>query len=327
MNEENLVCKRCGSSGIVKFGTYKGVQRYWCKICKRKFKDDDTTFHMKTDANQVSSALNMYYEGMSIKAIRRHLLQEFNNAPSTATIYEWIMKYTQYATDSIKDYKPKVGKIWIADESVLQIDGQNVWFWDIIDEKTRYLIASRISTTRTTDDARFLMERAYHTTGVIPEVIITDKLRAYLDGIELAFGADTEHRQGGPFDIENNSNLIERFHGTLKARTKVMRGLKNIETAIDFTQGWLAHYNYLRPHESLNDRIPAQVAGIAFPYRNWADIIRKHVPSRKIEIIHTERGLHKLPETHVGRPRKLRKAKSKRVKPITTVSQIRRKGL
>ncbi len=106
MNEDNLVCKHCGSSGIVKFGTYEGVQRYWCKICKRKFKDYDTTFHMKTDANPVSSALNMYYEGMSIKAIRRHLLQGFNNAPSTAIIYEWIMKYTQYATDSIKGYKP-----------------------------------------------------------------------------------------------------------------------------------------------------------------------------------------------------------------------------
>jgi len=40
-------------------------------------------------------------EGMSIKAIRRNLQQEYSNMPSTATIYEWIQKYTQYATDSI----------------------------------------------------------------------------------------------------------------------------------------------------------------------------------------------------------------------------------
>ncbi len=73
MNEDNTnsipKCKYCGSEGVVKFGTYKGVQRYWYKVCKRKFKADDTLFHMKTPANQVSSALNMYYEGMSIKAI------------------------------------------------------------------------------------------------------------------------------------------------------------------------------------------------------------------------------------------------------------------
>jgi transposase-like protein len=100
--EVGITCKHCGSSAVVKYGTYKGVQRYWCKICKRKFKADGTLFHMKTPANQVSSALNMYYEGMSIKAIRRNLQQEYGNMPSTATIYEWIQKFTQYATDSIR---------------------------------------------------------------------------------------------------------------------------------------------------------------------------------------------------------------------------------
>ena len=138
--ENEIKCPYCENEGVLKFGTYKGAQRYWCKICRRKFKADDTTFHMKTPANQVSSALNMYYEGMSIKAIRRNLQQEYGNMPSTATIYEWIQKYTQYATDSIKAYQPrKIGDTWIADETVIEIDGQNVWLFDIIDYKTRYL--------------------------------------------------------------------------------------------------------------------------------------------------------------------------------------------
>jgi transposase-like protein len=88
---------------------------------------------MKTDTNEVSSALNAYYEGMPISPIRRHLLQERGHAPSTATIYEWIQKYTQYATDSAKDYHPSVGGVWIADETVLNIDGQDLWLWDIIE--------------------------------------------------------------------------------------------------------------------------------------------------------------------------------------------------
>ena len=156
--ENELTCKLCNSDNVIKFGTYNNIQRYWCKDCKHKFKADDTLFHMKTPANQVSSALSMYYEGMSIKAIRRQLQQEHDNLPSTATIYEWIMKYTQYAIDSAKDYHPKVGDTWVADETVLEIDGQNVWFWDIIDEKTRYLLASRISLSRTTVLSRGLCE-------------------------------------------------------------------------------------------------------------------------------------------------------------------------
>lgn len=126
-NKEDISCKYYGSKAVVKFGTYKGVQLYFCKVCKRKFKADDTLFHMKTPTNQVSSALNAYYEGMSIKAIRRHLQQEHGNMPSTATIYEWIQKFTQYATDSVKDYHPSVSNTWIADETVIEIDGQNAW--------------------------------------------------------------------------------------------------------------------------------------------------------------------------------------------------------
>lgn len=296
-------CPECDATATIKYGSYKGVPRYWCKLCKKKFKADDTLFHMKLDTNLVSSALNLYYEGLSVKEIRRHLKQEHDHAPSTATIYEWVMKFTQYATDSIKDTKPKVGDTWIADETVLKIEGNNVWLWDIIDTKTRYLLATRISRSRTTRDAQILIDRAIKTAGKEPKTVVTDKLASYLD---VNYGKDAEHRQGSPFSVKDSgesTSQIERFHGTLKSRTKVMRGLKNFETAIEFTNGWLVHYNYLRPHESLNDKTPAEVAGITYPYKNWADIIRKHKPSKVIKIVHTERGRTKLPPIQVGRPK------------------------
>ena len=106
-------------------------------------------------------------------------------------------------------------------------------------------------------------------------MIYTDKLRAYLDGIELTFGADTKHRQGGPFDVEASTNLIERFHGTIKSRTKVMRGLHTLASARLFMDGWLVHYNFFRPHEALGDKTPAQKAGIRFPFRDWLDVVKK----------------------------------------------------
>ena len=300
--ENEIKCPYCETEGVVKFGTYKGTQRYWCKVCQRKFKADDTLFHMKTPANHVSSALNMYYEGMSIKAIRRNLQQEHGNMPSTATIYEWIQKYTQYATDSIKDYKPKnIGNTWIADETVLEIDGNNVWLFDIIDDKTRFILATRITRSRTTQDAQMLIDRAIKTARKEPKKVITDSLAAYLD---VRYGKDAEHIQGKPFAVENNTQMIERWHSTLKTRTKVMRGLKNFETAHDFVNGWLVHYNYLRPHTALDDKTPAEVAGINYPYENWADIICKHKPSVPIIIEHQPRGATKLPSIQIGRKRK-----------------------
>ncbi|MFC1941716.1 transposase [Chloroflexota bacterium] len=323
MNEQiktnvNPKCKSCNSTRVRKYGLYKGVQRYYCNECGGKFKNDDTLFHMKTPAHQVSSALNMYYEGMSIKAIRRNLQQEYGNMPSTATIYGWIMKYTQYAIDSIKGFEPKkIGNNWIADETVLEIDGQNVWLWDIIDDKTRFLLASRISGSRTTRDAQILIDRAVKTAGKEPGTVITDKLPSYLD---VRYGKGAEHRQGGIARVEDNTQKIERFHETLKQRTKVMRGLHNIESAHDFIEGWLVHYNYLRPHSALDDKTPAEVAGVDFPYKNWKDITR-HKPSKPVTVSHVERGTMLMEKTHIGRPKKRVRITPK--KPQITPKRVR----
>lgn len=318
-----LVCKYCGSEGIVKYGTYKGVQRYFCKVCRRKFKNDGVMFGMRTPTNQVTSALNMWYEGMSIKGIARNLKQEHGNMPSTATIYEWVQKYTQYATDSIKDHKPvKIGDTWVADETVIEIDGNNVWLWDIIDYDTRFLLATRISRSRTTQDAQMLYTKAVKMAGKEPNKVITDKLASYLD---IRYGKDTEHIRSSPFAVEHNTQLIERFHSTLKQRTKVMRGLKNIQSALDFMDGFYVHYNYLRPHTFLEDKTPAQVAGIEYPYENWADIIRRHKPSKPVVIEHQPRGRVKLPVVQVGRPKRYKRQRTKRPLAPTSMMGLRLK--
>lgn len=307
----DTLCKYCQSQNVRKYGVYKGVQRYFCNDCKRKFKDDTTLFHMKTPPEQISSALNLYYSGTSINEIRDFLGQEHNNKPSKKSVYGWIDKYSDLAIKTAKDYQPtQIGDVFVADETALSVNGQNVWMYDIIDDKTRYLLATRISTSRTTRDAQTLMESASKKAGKVPKVIITDKNNSYVDGIELAFGADAEHIQSKPFAHEVNTQLIERFHGTLKDRTKVMRGLKSIDTTIQFTDAWLVYYNYFRPHESLGNKTPAEVAGIKFPYRNWAEIIKQPV-SKEAEIlthktpkIRIAKCRVRLPPTHVGRPRK-----------------------
>jgi transposase-like protein len=151
-----------------------------------------------------------------------------------------------------------------------------MWFWDIIDADTRFLLASHISSSRTTKDAYTLVHKAENRAGKAPKIILTDNLRAYPDGIEIAFGADTIHIPVKGLSAEIDTNLIERFHSTLKTRTKVMRGLKKRESARLFLDGWLVHYNFFRPHEALNDKTPAEVAKINFPFKNWLDVVKSN---------------------------------------------------
>lgn len=268
----SVVCKLCGSPNVIRYGTYHGRQRLFCKDCKRKFADNDALPYMQTPTSPVGSAVGLWYEGVSLNAVRRLLIQMYNAYPSDSSVYRWLTKFTEVAATKAKRHKPNVGNTWVADQTVLDVGGEKLWFWDLIDSDSRFLLASHLSRTRTTKDAQKLMELATERAGKKPKVVVTDKLRAYLDAIELVCGAETTHVATKPFTVETNTNLIERFHGSLKDRTKVMRGLKDIGTARVAMAGWLLHYNYFRPHESLG-KTPAEAAGIKFPYKNWQDVV------------------------------------------------------
>jgi len=321
-------CKYCGGRNVTKYGTFRGRQRFWCKDCKRKFADNDALPNMQTPVDQVGTAVSMFYEGQSLNSIRRLLTQIYHSYPSDSTVYRWVSKFTKKAIKEAKDYHPQVGDVWVADETVLKIDGKNVWFWDVIDADTRFLLASRISKSRTIKEAALLMNEAKLKAGKSPKQILTDGLPAYRDGIELVFGADTKHIRGEPFDTEKNTNRIERFHSTLKSRTKIMRGLKDIKSARLFTDGWLFYYNYLRPHESLDDRTPARIAGLKIPYRNWGDLIsNRRVITPAMSSATSTLTIPELPEEPRRRLAKKRLVKPKshkrRSKPIASLAGMR----
>jgi len=275
-------CKFCGSDDLVKNGVRAGnIQYYLCHKCGHTFADNNALIGMKYPPDRIASALRLFYMGLSIDKIRREIDSLYHCYPSDSTVYDWVINYTKSAIKEAKYSNIKVGSVWVGDETVLKLKGDvQVWFWDIMDDKTRFLLGSHISLSRTTRDARALMERALKTAGKAPRIIYTDKLKAYLDGIELTFGADTTHRQGSPFEIGNNQNMIERFHSTLKSRTEIMRGMQNPKTARLIMDGWLIYYNFFRPHDALRDlrpkgldKTPAQVAQADYPYKSWLDVI------------------------------------------------------
>jgi len=268
-----ITCPYCHSTDISKYGTFEGIQRYWCKKCRRKFTEVDNLPKMKTPMKVIASALSCYYGGMPLDAIQRHLQQEHGLYLAESTIYDWVIRFSREAVERARSFRPVVGSTWIADETMINVGGRKVWFWDIIDSKTRYLLASHISTTRTINDAAELMHKAAQAAGKPPKRVITDRLAAYLDGIELTFGADAKHIQSKPFTIVDSTNLIERFHGTLKQRTKVIKRFSNMETAKLLTDTWLVHYNFFKEHESVGNISPAQTMGIKTPFEDWNDIL------------------------------------------------------
>jgi len=303
VNIEVVTCKYCGSFDLVKYGKFGDTQYFWCKKCKRKITALDTLSKMQTSIKQIASAISMYYDGLSQNDIRRQLNQIYHLDRSDFAIYNWLERFSKDAVEITNQYRPKVGYVWLADETIIDAGGKQYWLLDVIDYKTRFLIASRLSPTRRVEDIQELLKEAYNRTGRIPNVIMTDQLEAYIYGIKLTFGDKAKHLQVKKFADKPNNNVIERMHSTIKERTKVMRDLKSLDTARVVLDGFLVHYNYFRPHETLKTT-PANKAQVQFPYDNWESLI-KHSQEAKNTRPHYE-PIQPLPEMKITKEEKIR---------------------
>ena len=53
---------------------------------------------------------------------------------------------------------------------------------------------------------------------------------------------------------------MERMNGEIRDREKVMRGLRKVDTPI--ITCYQIYHNYMRPHEGLDGKTPAEACGI-----------------------------------------------------------------
>jgi hypothetical protein len=74
---------------------------------------------------------------------------------------------------------------------------------------------------------------------------------------------------------------MEAFNGTVRSREKVMRSLKREDSPI--LDGYQIFHNYLRGHEALNGRTPAEACGIEVQGENkWLTLIQNASRKRKV---------------------------------------------
>jgi hypothetical protein len=72
---------------------------------------------------------------------------------------------------------------------------------------------------------------------------------------------------------DKNNNRIERLNGEIRDREKVMRSLKITDSPI--LAGYQLFHNYIRPHMALENKTPAEKAGITVKGSDkWLTIIQ-----------------------------------------------------
>lgn len=269
-----IACKFCGSKNIIKHGFKKEAQQYLCHDCGRVSTDKDTPEDRQTATPIIAAAMGSFYNGASTTDISREIQNTFKQTICPSTIYRWVIDYSKKAAAYMDTLKANTSETWVVDETVVKVAGVNVWYWDVIDEGTRFLINTHLSDRRAISNVITLFEKCKKRVTKPPHFILSDGMKAYIDGIERVFGADAHHIVSKGITAEINTNLIERFHSTLKERYKVMRGLKTMESAWIILNGFVVNYNFFRPHMTLGNITPAKAAGIKLPFSDWEGFIR-----------------------------------------------------
>jgi len=177
----------------------------------------------------------------------------------------------------VENLQPQVGDIWKADEQFIKVKGKNQYVWNVLDESTKFLLASNEKPTRSYADARETFQIAKKIAGKKAKTVVTDGAFNYEKAVRKEFMTyDNRNPHKRYVSIRNQecqNNDIERFHGTFRQRDKIMKGFKGNQK--QFAKNFQTYYNFVKNHSTLG-MTPAQKAGIQ-QKAEWKELLIKAV--------------------------------------------------
>jgi len=279
-------CFRCGSERLVKDGIRHNdtgdLQRFTCHDCQYRFTVNLGFEKMKATPQAITGAMQLYFTGESLRNVQKFLALQGLKISHVA-VYKWIGKYVGLMENYLEQLKPQVSDTWRADELYLKVKGNMKYLFAMMDDETRFWIAQEVAGGKESFDARRLFAKARELMGKRPMTIITDGLQGYMEAYKKEFWTKrnprTEHIRHITLKGDRNNNRMERLNGEIRDREKVMRGVKIPETPI--LRGYQIFHNYVRPHESLAGKTPAEACGIKVEGENkWITLIQNaHLPT------------------------------------------------
>src|SRR5271167_1514998 len=170
------------------------------------------------------------------------------------------------AADEFKDKTTAPNQLWQTDFTYLKVTGWG-WFYlsTVLDDFSRYIVAWKLCTTMKAKNVTDTLELALQASGLDwinvahrPR-LLSDNGPSYVSA-ELAAWLDKQdmpHIRGAPYHPMTQGK-IERWHLTLKNRILLENYYLpgELEARIE---AFVAHYNHLRYHESIDNLTPADV--------------------------------------------------------------------
>lgn len=261
-----MKCPYCSSLLAVKNGhDKKGVQRYKCSECKRRFCEKGIFARFRTDKQFILNCLYLRSHTLSLREVKRIGKRFFKIKRSHVAIYFWIMKFEPKLSSIEKSMPLNFTDIWHADEKYIHVKGskdKHAYLFIVADSNNN-ILAKHVANSRSIADAKIVLKKARERAGFAPAYIITDGYEIYDKACKM-FGRKTKHlidrknkkrffHKGKIIKLSNNR--IERINGFIALWLHVCRGLKSFETAERWLSFFVINYNYLRERECEESKV------------------------------------------------------------------------
>ena len=286
---DTSVCRHCKSTVTVKVGIRHNasgdVQVYRCRGCGRKFSSNLGFEKMRATPEQITIAMNNYFNGESSRKVVQSL-SLVGVKTTHVTVQNWIKKYINLMDQYLDKLVPQVGELWRTDEIYLKIKGDRKYLFAMLDSETRFWLAQMVADHKGNDDVAPMFAKAKKVAGKVPEILVSDGASNFHNAWKKQFKPKnflhkkTEHRKHIHMAGDTNNNQMESFNGnTLRAREKVARSVKSDDSVI--IPGVRIHHNFIRPHQSMKGDTPADRAGLRVMGDNpWKTIIQNAARSK-----------------------------------------------
>ena len=175
------------------------------------------------------------------------------------------------------------------DETYIKVKGKQAYTFFFISSKNRKISAYHVDNSRDTLPATVAMNEAVRTSKPVRKnTLVTDGNPSYQAGIHFLNQSrdpkislkkviglqnlDSESEEFRPF-----KQLIERLNRTYKFHIRAANGFKSVNGAVALTTLFVTHYNFLRPHCSLDYSVPIplkELENIPTIQGKWANVLQ-----------------------------------------------------
>jgi putative transposase len=231
-----------------------------------------------------------FYVSFALSA--RKTAQVLKSVFSIPVSYQTVLNYAAAAAFYCHSFnlgnKGPINDISTGDEAYIKVMGKHHYVFFFVSSQNLKITAYHVADTRETLPAIIAMKEAIRTADPNqPIMLVTDGNPSYPAGIHFLNAQRPNHlahrKVLGLQNLDSESQayrpykqLIERLNRTFKHHVRPAHGFSSVNGAIALVTLFVTHYNFLRPHTSLNWQVPvpmAQLQGIDTIQGKWAKIL------------------------------------------------------